>query len=73
VRSIGQLLLLLIPVTVAGCATLRLNGCTKLAVCGDRGAYNCGGDLVCASANGETLASEPFRPTADFCRICHGR
>jgi hypothetical protein len=62
--------LLMIVLTVFGCATFRLNGCAKLAACGELGAYNCSGDLVCADADGNTLASMPLSRSSNPCRIC---
>ena len=56
-----------------GCATLRLNGCHKVASCGELGAYTCGEDLICATGEGETLHSEPVSGSRNPCHICaHG-
>ena len=53
-----------------GCATLRLNGCHKLAACGPVAAYTCAEQLTCADDEGNTLRSEPLRTSRDPCRIC---
>lgn len=69
-RVVRALALLAGMSAVCGCATLRLNGCTKLAACGELGAYTCGEDLVCANRDGETLRSEPVTSSRNPCRIC---
>ena len=55
---------------VCGCATLRLNGCTKLASCGELGAYTCGDELICANRDGETLSAELITTSRRPCHIC---
>ena len=62
--------LVLLAMAVGGCAALRLNGCTRLAVCGERAAYACGDELVCANHGGETLNSEPVSTSRKPCHIC---
>jgi hypothetical protein len=57
---------------LCGCAAFRLNGCTKLAICGDLAAYTCGDDLVCANHEGETLSSELVTTSRKPCHICAG-
>jgi hypothetical protein len=54
----------------SGCAFMRLNGCLKLAVCGELAAYDCADDLICADADGHTLRSEPVSTSHNPCRIC---
>jgi hypothetical protein len=60
----------MIAITNSACAALRLDGCIKLAACGENAAYNCSGDLTCADADGNTLASEPLDRVSAPCRIC---
>jgi hypothetical protein len=71
-RRICTLALVVLATSVSGCASLRLNGCTKLAVCGGLAAYTCGDDLVCANHEGETLSSEPVTTSRRPCHICAG-
>ena len=47
---------------LSGCAYMRLNGCLKLAACGDLAAY--------ADADGHTLRSEPVSTSHNPCHIC---
>ena len=49
---------------------MRLNGCTKLASCGELGAYACGEELVCANGEGQTLRSELVSSSRNPCQIC---
>jgi hypothetical protein len=56
--------------SLTGCATLRLDGCNKLAVCGALAAYACGEDLICADADGQTIRGESLYPSRNFCHIC---
>ena len=58
------------PLCVTSCATLRLGGCSKLARCGELGAYSCDDQLVCADARGETIRSEFPTTWRDPCQIC---
>jgi hypothetical protein len=53
-----------------GCATLRLDGCSKLSACGVLTVYACGDDLVCADADGNTVHAESLLPSRNFCHIC---
>ena len=69
-RSIRTVGLITLTIGACGCAALRLNGCTKLAVCGERAAYTCGDDLVCATRDGETVSSEPVTSSHKPCHIC---
>lgn len=55
---------------LSGCAFMRLNGCLKLAACGDLAAYDCADDLICADADGHTLRSEPVSTSHNPCHIC---
>ncbi len=55
---------------MSGCAFLRLQGCTKLATCGDLAVYSCEDDLVCADAEGNTIRSELMSPLRNRCRVC---
>ena len=56
----------------SGCAFMRLNGCLKLAACGELAAYDCADDLICADADGHTLRSEPVSTSHNPCHICAG-
>jgi hypothetical protein len=56
--------------SISGCAFMRLNGCLKLAVCGDLAAYDCADDLICADPDGRTLRSEPISSSHNPCHIC---
>jgi hypothetical protein len=49
---------------------MRLNGCLKLAACGDFAAYACADDLVCADGDGHIKRSEPTSSSHDPCHIC---
>jgi len=75
-ESVARLLtsatLLLALVFSSGCASLRLNGCRLLEACGDRSAYACGHDLVCADGDGNTIRSEPLFGAQRTCRVCQG-
>ena len=51
---------------------MRLNGCLKLAACGELAAYDCADDLICADADGHTLRSEPVSTSHNPCHICAG-
>jgi hypothetical protein len=53
------ILILTLVTSISGCAFMRLNGCLKLAACGELAAYACGDDLICADADGHTMRSEP--------------
>jgi hypothetical protein len=64
------LLLVLLEAGAPGCAFLRLNGCTRLAVCGQRSAYACGDDLICARPDGQTDRAEPIISSRNPCHIC---
>lgn len=55
---------------VPACAFLRLNGCSKLATCGDLAVYSCGSDLVCADAEGNTVRSELTSRQRNRCGVC---
>jgi hypothetical protein len=55
-----------------GCAALRLNGCRRVEICGEQGAYVCGTDAVCADQRGNTIRSEPVSNRPVGCRICGG-
>lgn len=56
--------------TLSGCAFLKLNGCERLATCGDLAVYSCEGELMCADAQGNTIRSEPPPPPRNRCRLC---
>jgi len=63
----------LLVMVVPGCATLRLNGCSKAAECSELSVYTCGDDFVCVDSRGEILRSEPVAAHAggrSLCRIC---
>jgi hypothetical protein len=66
------MLVLAILLTGEGCATFRLNGCSRLASCGELAAYACGEDLVCADADGRTIRSDFLAPSRNHCLICQG-
>jgi hypothetical protein len=55
---------------ISGCAYMRLNGCLKLAACGELAAYACADDLICADSDGHTLRSEPVSSSRNPCHIC---
>ena len=55
---------------MSGCAFMRLNGCLKLAACGELAAYDCADDLICADADGHTLRSERVSSSHNPCHIC---
>jgi hypothetical protein len=61
---------LALGIGMSGCAFMRLNGCLKLAACGERAAYDCADELVCADADGRTLRSEPVSTSHNPCHIC---
>ena len=65
-------LLALQLVGAAGCATLRLNGCRKLAACGEAAAYACSDEAICADSDGNTLHADRTTSSRDPCRICRG-
>jgi hypothetical protein len=62
--------LALLVTSQLGCAMLRLNGCSKLAVCEALTVYACGDDVVCADADGNTVHAESLSPSRNFCHIC---
>jgi hypothetical protein len=65
-----SILFLILATTISGCAYMRLNGCLKLAACGDFAAYACADDLVCADGDGHIKRSEPTSSSHDPCHIC---
>jgi len=67
-----RVLLAMALVGVAGCAMLRLNGCRKLASCGEAAAYACSGEAICADRDGNTLHADRTTSSRDPCRICRG-
>ena len=70
-ERIHRLLLVFALATgMSGCAFMRLNGCLKLAACGELAAYDCAEDLICADADGHTLRSEPVSSSHNPCHIC---
>ncbi|HMF42000.1 MAG TPA: hypothetical protein VKQ32_15105 [Polyangia bacterium] len=62
----------LLAVELVGCATLRLNGCRKLASCGEAAAYACSDEAICADHDGNTLHADRTTSSHDPCRICRG-
>jgi hypothetical protein len=64
------LLICITPFGFSGCAFLRLNGCSKLASCGELAAYACADDLICADADGMTVRAEPVSSSRNPCHIC---
>ena len=56
--------------SLSGCALTRLNGCLRLAACGQLAAYACDDELICADAEGRTMRSEPVSSSHDPCHIC---
>jgi len=73
VRAAIWITFLAIPLFgVAGCATLRLNGCRKLAACGAAAAYACSDEAICADSDGNTLHADRTTSSRDPCRICRG-
>jgi len=56
--------------SASGCAFLRLQGCSKLAACGELAVYSCENELVCADTEGNTIRSEPMSPQRNRCRVC---
>jgi hypothetical protein len=73
-KPAGNALLLavaIMPLTL-DCAALRLNGCRRIDSCGENGAYVCGGDVVCADRDGNTIRSQTTSGGAKGCRICGG-
>lgn len=70
-RTIRRTVLLFtLAIAVSGCAFMRLNGCLKLAACGELAAYACADDLICADADGRTMRSEPVSSSRNPCHIC---
>jgi hypothetical protein len=69
-KLLGPLLILAFATGLSGCAFMRLNGCLKLAACGDYAAYACDDDLICADQHGRTMRSEPVSSSHDPCHIC---
>ena len=65
-----SMLVLGLGIGLSRCATFRLQGCRKIAACGDRGAYVCDQDLVCADADGRLLRSEAYSTSHKACHIC---
>lgn len=61
---------LALGISMSGCAFMRLNGCLKLAACGELAAYDCADDLICADADGHTLRSERVSSSHNPCHIC---
>jgi hypothetical protein len=73
--GIGWLLLAQVLTAATGCASLKLNGCRQLDSCGERGergAYVCGADLICADRHGNTIRGESTFRKGNACRICDG-
>ena len=70
--GIGLFLIAQLLMATTGCASLKLNGCRRLDSCGERGAYVCGGDLICADRDGNTIRSETTYRKGTACRICDG-
>jgi len=69
--AVRRVILILTFVTsISGCAFMRLNGCLKLAACGELAAYACADDLICADADGHTMRSEPVSSSRNPCHIC---
>ncbi len=66
----GLVILFCLAGGIPGCAFLRLQGCTKIATCGNRSVYSCQDDLVCADAEGNTIRSELISPRRNRCRVC---
>lgn len=66
----GTLWIAVFALFLASCATFRLGGCSKLAQCGELGAYSCDDQLVCADARGETIRSEFPTTWRNPCQIC---
>jgi hypothetical protein len=64
------ILIITLVTSISGCAFMRLNGCLKLAACGDFAAYACADDLICADADGHTMRSEPVSSSRNPCHIC---
>jgi hypothetical protein len=64
------ILVFIVVTSVSGCAFMRLNGCLKLAACGELAAYACADDLICADSDGRTMRSEPVSSSRNPCHIC---
>ena len=64
------ILTIVLGISISGCAYMRLNGCLKLAACGELAAYACADDLICADPDGHTLRSEPVSSSRNPCHIC---
>lgn len=70
-RILGKSLLVLgLGIGLSRCATFRLQGCRKVAACGQLGAYICDQDLICADADGRLLRSEAYSTSHKACHIC---
>ena len=67
---IQMALYLLVMSFLGSCATLRLNGCARLAVCGALTAYSCEDELVCADKDGQIINAEQIGWSHVPCSIC---